>query len=70
MFIKINEYFPDYLLASSRTFLRFFGQPLSKQLYTSSQRLVIALNILGAIDRRGGMPKPFATKDEKKAKPR
>ena len=70
MFIKINEYFPDYLLASSRTFLRFFGQPLSKQLYTSSQRLVIALNILGAIDRRGGCPNHLPQKMKKKAKPR
>ena len=26
-------YFPDYLSALSRTLLRFFGQPLSKQLY-------------------------------------
>ena len=32
--LKFVEYFPDYLLALSRTLLRFFGQPLSKQLYT------------------------------------
>ena len=31
--IKVIEYFPDYLSALSRTLLRFFGQPLSKQLY-------------------------------------
>ena len=32
--LKFIEYFPDYLSALSRTLLRFFGQPLSKQLYT------------------------------------
>ena len=31
--LKFIEYFPDYLSALSRTLLRFFGQPLSKQLY-------------------------------------
>ena len=31
--LKFVEYFPDYLSALSRTLLRFFGQPLSKQLY-------------------------------------
>ena len=30
--LKFIEYFPDYLSALSRTLLRFFGQPLSKQL--------------------------------------
>ena len=34
--LKFIEYFPDYLSALSRTLLRFFGQPLSKQLYTDS----------------------------------
>ena len=33
--LKFIEYFPDYLSALSRTLLRFFGQPLSKQLYTN-----------------------------------
>ena len=32
--LKFIEYFPDYLSALSRTLLCFFGQPLSKQLYT------------------------------------
>ena len=33
--LKFIGYFPDYLSALSRTLLRFFfGQPLSKQLYT------------------------------------
>ena len=31
--LKFIEYFPDYRSALSRTLLRFFGQPLSKQLY-------------------------------------
>ena len=31
--LKFIEYFPDYLSALSRTLSRFFGQPLSKQLY-------------------------------------
>ena len=31
--LKFIEYFPDYLSALSRTLLRFFRQPLSKQLY-------------------------------------
>ena len=35
VYLKFIEYFPDYLSALSRTLLRFFfGQPLSKQLYT------------------------------------
>ena len=34
LLLKFIEYFPDYLSALSRTFLHFFGQPLSKQLYT------------------------------------
>ena len=33
LLLKFIEYFPDYLSALSRTLLRFFGQPLSKQLY-------------------------------------
>ena len=31
--LKFIEYFSDDLSALSRTLLRFFGQPLSKQLY-------------------------------------
>ena len=31
--LKFIVYFPDYVSALSRTLLRFFGQPLSKQLY-------------------------------------
>ena len=31
--LKFIEYFPDHLSAVSRTLLRCFGQPLSKQLY-------------------------------------
>ena len=34
--LKFIEYFPDYLSALSRTLLRCFGQPLSKQLYTQN----------------------------------
>ena len=33
LLLKFIGYFPDYLLALSRTLLCFFGQPLSKQLY-------------------------------------
>ena len=33
---KFIEYFPGYLSALSHTLLRFFGQPLSKQLYTDN----------------------------------
>ena len=36
LLLKFIRYFPDYLSALSRTLLRFFGQPLSKQLYTTS----------------------------------
>ena len=36
LLLKFIEYFPDYLSVLSRTLLRFFGQPLSKQLYTLS----------------------------------
>ena len=45
--LKFIEYFPDYLSALSRTLLRFFGQPLSKQLYTvcTSEREQWDLNI-------------------------
>ena len=32
VYLKFIEHFPDYLLALSRTLLRLFGQPLSKQL--------------------------------------
>ena len=43
LLLKFIGYFPDYLLALSRTLLRFFGQPLSKQLYScgDSQRRVL-----------------------------
>ena len=34
MLLKFIGYFPDYLSVLPRTFLRFFGQPLSKQLPT------------------------------------
>ena len=34
--LKFIGYFPDYLSAFSRTLLRCFGQPLSKQLYTEN----------------------------------
>ena len=34
LLLRFIGYFPDYLSALSRTLLRFFGQPLSKQLYT------------------------------------
>ena len=33
LLLKFIEYFPDCLSALSRTLLRIFGQPLSKQLY-------------------------------------
>ena len=33
LLLKFIGHFPDYLSALSRTLLRFFGQPLSKQLY-------------------------------------
>ena len=32
--LKFIGYFPDYLFTLSGTLLGFFGQPLSKQLYT------------------------------------
>ena len=37
LLLKFIGYFPDYLSALSRTLLRFFGQPLSKQLYTHTK---------------------------------
>ena len=36
LLLKFIGYFPDYLSALLRTLLRFFGQPLSKQLYTAT----------------------------------
>ena len=42
LLLKFMVYFPDYLSALSRTLLRFFGQPLSKQLYTS-----LVVNLIG-----------------------
>ena len=43
--LKFIEYFPHYLLALSCTLIRFFGQPLSKQLYgTVSVRTVVHFN--------------------------
>ena len=36
LLLKFIGLFPDLLSALSRTLLRFFGQPLSKQLYTYS----------------------------------
>ena len=33
--LKFIEYFPDYLSVLSRTLLRFFGQPVSKQLFAT-----------------------------------
>ena len=35
--LKFIGYSPDYLSALSRTLLRFFGQPLSKQLYITKR---------------------------------
>ena len=37
--LKFIEYFPDYLSALSRRLLRFFGQPLSKQLYLYDHKI-------------------------------
>ena len=39
--LKFIEYFPDYLSALSRTLLGSFGQPLSKQLYPTSDDIDI-----------------------------
>ena len=44
--LKFIEYFPNYLLALSHTLLRFFGQPLSKQLYTQTDIPVSSGNII------------------------
>ena len=41
LLLKIIGYFPDYLSALSRTLLRFFGQPLSKQLFSQSDEDVL-----------------------------
>ena len=38
LLLKFIGYFPDYLPALSRTLLRFFGQPLSKQLYIKHEK--------------------------------
>ena len=40
--LKFIGYFPDYLRALSRTLWRFFGQPLSKQLYVDTVKNDIA----------------------------
>ena len=45
LLLKFIGYFPDYLLALSRTLLRFFGQPLSKQLYINSRKECRPVNI-------------------------
>ena len=37
LLLKFIGYFPDYLLVLSHRLLHFFGQPLSKQLYMSSE---------------------------------
>ena len=37
LLLKFNGYFPDYLSALSHILLRFFGQPLSKQLFTYAE---------------------------------
>ena len=42
--LKFIEYFPEYLSALSRTLVRFFGQPLSKQLLTRSPRWPFPMN--------------------------
>ena len=39
LLLKFIGYFSDYLSALSRTLLRFFGQPLSKQLYKVSSNI-------------------------------
>ena len=39
--LKFIEYFPDYLSALLRTILRFFGQPLSKQLHNCDDHSLI-----------------------------
>ena len=39
--LKFIDYFPDYLSALSRTLLRFFGQPLSKQLYAKRKHSAV-----------------------------
>ena len=48
LLLKFIEYFPDYLSALLRTLLRFFGQPLSKQLYTAVSRKVVQLKSMKA----------------------
>ena len=47
LLLKCIEYFPDYLTALSRTFLRFFfGQPLSKQLNITFDVLTYGLRTI------------------------
>ena len=42
--LKFTEYSPDYLSALLHTLLRFFGQPLSKQLYITDNKEVLMVN--------------------------
>ena len=44
LLLKFIGYFLDYLSALSRTRLRFFRQPLSKQLYTLQPYLSLLVN--------------------------
>ena len=46
LLLKFIGFFPDYLLALSRTLLRFFGQPLSKQLYKSYKQFCNNVSLL------------------------
>ena len=41
LLLNFIEHFPDYLSALSRTIVRCFGQPLSKQLYKTVRVRVI-----------------------------
>ena len=56
LLLKFIGYLPDYLSALSRTLLRYFGQPLSKQLY------ILSNSELGSITSRcsakRGKPEP------------
>ena len=47
LLLKFIGYFPDYLSALSRTLLHFFGQPSSKQMYTSWVNAINARKYVG-----------------------
>ena len=66
LLLKFIGYFPDHLSALSRTLLCFFGQPLSKQLYTDYSGIQANVHYARLQSSQGKNTQPFLVNLKKK----